>query len=146
MLNFEEYIVSLYKRKITPQDIAKMFDVSEKDIRATLALHKEYRDYNKLNPEIYNRIVELYLEGKTQEYIAETVCVGPHCIVKTLKNRGIKRRTTSEANRKYDRDCSYFDEIDSEERRIFLACCGQMVAMRHLTTQLQFRCNPPILI
>lgn len=113
-------ILDMYTNGINIDDIIKQLGVQEKEVRVVLKENSADRKYNTFSIELYDRIVELYKKGNTQDYICEQLLISPTCIVKTLKKRGEHVRTFSENNRKYSLNETYFDNIDTSNKAYIL--------------------------
>ena len=116
----EKQIIDAYKASVCIDDIMKRFDVEEKYIRAVLKTYSLDRVYNSFSGELYDRIVKLYKDGHTQDYICEQLLISNRCIVKTLRKRGEHVRTYSENNRRYGLNEHYFDSIDTPSKAYLL--------------------------
>lgn len=116
----EEFIINRYLSGILPHQIAESLNCTERDIRMVLKQRQVDRRYNTFKDELYDRIVDLYQNGATQEFICNALLIGEHCISKTLNKRGIKKRSTSDANRRYYRNRYYFDSIDTQNKAYIL--------------------------
>lgn len=116
----EKQIIDMYNNNINIDDIIAIFNVQEKEIRAVLKNNSADRVYNVFTDELYDRIVKLYKDGKTQKYISEQLLISERCIPKTLKKRGEHVRTYSENNRRYGLNEHYFDSIDSPSKAYLL--------------------------
>lgn len=116
----EKQIVDMYNNNINIDDIIDIFNVQEKEIRVVLKNNSIDRVYNTFTDELYDRIVKLYKDGKTQKYISEQLLISEPCIPKTLKKRGEHLRTYSENNRRYGLNEHYFDNIDTPSKAYIL--------------------------
>ena len=116
----EKQIIDMYNNNINIDDIIAVFNVSEKEIRIVLKNNSIDRVYNTFTDELYNRIIKLYKDGKTQKYISEQLLISERCIPKALKKRGEHVRTYSENNRRYGLNERYFDKIDTPSKAYIL--------------------------
>ena len=116
----EKKIIDMYKNNVCIDDIISIFGIQERDIRLILKNNSVDRTYNSFSEELYDRIVKLYKDGNTQDYICEQLLIRNPCIVKTLRKRNEHVRTYSENNRKYVLNEHYFDNIDSPRKAYLL--------------------------
>jgi len=116
----EKQIIDMYKNNVCIDDIINIFETQEKDIRLILKNNSVDRVYNSFSEELYDRIVKLYKDGNTQDYICEQLLIRDRCIVKTLRKRGEHVRTYSENNRRYGLNEYYFDKIDNPNKAYLL--------------------------
>lgn len=79
---------------------------------------------NKWYDDNKDKILKLYYDGKTIEYICDELSCGRSLIYKKLNEWGVKRRnkikTQERHNAKYDIDYKYFDDIDCEHKAYWL--------------------------
>lgn len=115
-----ERIISMYNSDFSIDDIMSEFNMSEHYIRLVLKDNQIDRKYNTLNEEIYKRAISKYISGMTLNEISYDLLITEHCVSKTLNKRGIKKRSCSENNRKYNRNSHYFDKIDSQNKAYIL--------------------------
>lgn len=92
---------------------------------------------NRVPEEIENKIIAAYQAGTSIEQIAAGLgCSTSACYI-VMKRREIKLRTHSEANRRYNVDESFFDQIDTEEKAYwlgFLTADGHINNIRNMIT------------
>ena len=117
-------IIDLYKTNTPIDEIIAKFDTNEHYIRLILKENSIDRKYNSWSQELYDRIIFLYQNGKTQKEIQYDLNCGA-CVAKTVEKQGIQRRTYSEANRKYYRNSFYFDNIDTPNKAYILGLIYQ---------------------
>ena len=116
----EKRIIDMYQNDVCIDEIISIFGVQERDIRSILKNNSIDRVYNSFSEELYDRIVKLYKDGNTQDYICEQLLIRDRCITKTLRRRGEHIRTYSENNRRYSLNEHYFDNIDSPSKAYLL--------------------------
>lgn len=114
------YIIEAYKNNVDIDTLITYFNCEEKDIRKVLKDNQIDRQYNTFNKELYDRLVYLYQQGKTQKEIADTLQIGEGVIRKEMKRRGLKMRTYEECNRRYYRNSNYFDELSTPNQAYIL--------------------------
>jgi len=67
-----------------------------------------------------NQIIDLYNTGLSAQAVANKLSITKRVVLLRLKSAGVKRRSTSEAVRKYDLNEQFFDTIDSEAKAYWL--------------------------
>lgn len=116
----ESKIIFDYQNNMSINSILDKYDIKERELRLILKSNKIDRNYNFYTEELYNRIADLYLAGYTQKKICEDLLVSENGIKSALKRKGIKKRSSSECNRKYKRNQNYFDKIDTPNKAYVL--------------------------
>ena len=113
-------IIQKYGIGISIEEILKEYSIEEHNLRGLLKKEKIDRKGNFYTEELYDRIVILYLTGKTQKEICYDLLISPNGINSALKRKGIIKRTYSECNKRYKRNQHYFDNIDTPNKAYIL--------------------------
>ena len=113
-------IIEMYKNNICIEDILQELKITEHEVRTVLKEQLVDRKYSRFSKELDKRIAKLYILGKTQKEICYTLLVSEPGIARALKREGVKKRTSSECNRKYNRNSNYFDKIDTPNKAYIL--------------------------
>lgn len=115
-----EKIIEMYNNNIYIETIIEELGIAEHEVRKILKEHKLDRKPSRFSKELDKRIAQLYSSGKTQKEICYTLLVSENGIARALKREGIKKRTSSECNRKFNRNSNYFDKIDTPNKAYIL--------------------------
>lgn len=113
-------IMRMYKDGVCIDDILIHFNSDEHSIRKVLKENKIDRNYNFFSEELYDRIVTLYRLRYTQKAICHDLLISEIGIKRALLRKGINKRSSSECNRRYDRNQHYFDIIDTPNKTYIL--------------------------
>lgn len=73
-----------------------------------------------IQDEFGENIKEMYLSGIGCSTISKKFNISKFSVLSSLRNMGIQIKTSSQANRRYKINESYFDKIDTEDRAYFL--------------------------
>ena len=120
-----DMIKSLYQSGINQKNIGRVFGVSESKIGRVLKTEgvqaKSSKDYcSILNHEDEINVIEQYTGGKNMKEIARMYNCSSSVIDDVLRRNGIKKKSFSEAFRKYNIDDYYFDEINNQDKAYML--------------------------
>lgn len=115
-----ENIIDTYVKTKDIELILSKYNYTEQEIRQLLKDNNIDRVYNYFKDELYDRIVVLYQRGLRLYEIEDILHISEGCINKTLANRGIQKRTTSENNIRFYRNRHYFDSIDTPNKAYVL--------------------------
>ena len=113
-------IIEMYESEILIEEIMNFYKCEEHHIRLVLKENQIDRKYNKLNQEIYDRIVDKYENGMSQYKISYDLLISDCCIRKTLNKCNVQKRSYSENNRRYHRNSHYFDKINTQNKAYIL--------------------------
>jgi transposase len=121
----EVELISLYRKGLNNQKIAKLLNISANTVRLFLKKNGLNSNFPKINSHnrkhknaLEDRIIELYSENKSYSQIAKILNTN-HCLVSRIirKNNFIYK---SRGNRRYALDENYFDQIDSPDKAFIL--------------------------
>ena len=116
-------ILNLYNDGTTAQEIAKMYDVSDRIIYSILRKfpnRRKKKSYKNFSNEEKENIVKLYLEGKSTVEIGKMYKFDHHSIASVLDEYHVDRRDASHCNRTYSVNDEYFDNIDTQNKAYVL--------------------------
>ena len=116
-------ILNIYNDGTTAQEIAKMYDVSERVIYSILRKfpnRRKKKSYKNFSNEEKENSVKLYLEGNSTVAIGKMYKFDHHSISAVLDEYHVDRRDTSHCNRTYSVNDEYFDNIDTQNKAYFL--------------------------
>lgn len=116
-------ILNIYNDGTTAQEIAKMYDVSDRVIYSILRKfpnRRKKKSYKNFSNEEKENIVKLYLEGNSTVAIGKIYNFNHHSIAAVLDEYHVDRRDTSHCNRTYSVNEEYFDNIDTQNKAYFL--------------------------
>ncbi|MBT6052676.1 MAG: hypothetical protein HOG49_38240 [Candidatus Scalindua sp.] len=75
---------------------------------------------SKLNIKLKKKIITEYIKGKSTSFLGKKYDIGAASIYYLLSKENIAIRNRSEAQRKYQLNESFFDEIDSQNKAYFM--------------------------
>lgn len=101
------------------KEIGEKFGVKTQTISSFL-VRNGVRIRGILNEETIKKMVDMYQNGTPLHVIGKQLHFSEGTVAKTLREHGIKIKNMSEAQRKYDINEHYFDEIDTPNKAYLL--------------------------